>query len=654
MQFPAFPPAGAPLLAACLLALQPTVSQADAVAAPPVAALAELPLDTLLDMEVTGPSRFAQRRSESASSVTVISAADIRAHGWRTVAEALASVKGLVVANDHTYSFLGVRGFFAQGDYNTRVLLLIDGNRINENVYDMAFLGTEFPLDLALVERIEFIPGQGSAIYGQNALFAVVNVITRESSRNGLEATLSSGTGHHDIVRIGGSRSLGEQGSLLASASRTRSSGPAVYLAEHDNPPASDGMAHNDFERRDSLYLRLENGPWSSSLVHGDRTKGVPAYVGFIFDDPRSYYRDLESLLDVAWSDRVAERTQGTVRWFIGHYRFEGDYAVEGLPVLNREEATGQWWGLDARLLTTRWAGHTLVAGAEFQKNTRQAIKNFDLDPAPFTYFDATTRSARASVFAEDQVQLHDRLTVTAGARFDHTDGSTHQWNPRLALNWRPEPSLVFKAIHGGAYRPPNHSESVQSDGSLRSETVRGDELALEWQPGPSRRVSLSWYRNVASHLIASNTDPSTGAWVYRNIGRLDASGAELEFEQRFTSGASLRANATFQTAHDSGDMSIAQYAPRRIGNLLYTQPLFGDWTLGLHFNAAARRGASSGYGVTHLQFSQRLPARGLSVSFGVRDLFDRRPDEPGNDPATQPRIAQLGRAWTASLDLRY
>jgi outer membrane receptor protein involved in Fe transport len=655
MQYPFLRHVGTPMLAAWLLALSTPPAFADAPAAPKAAALAELSLDALLDMEVTGPSRFAQRRSQSASSVSVISAADIRAHGWRTVAEALASVKGLVVANDHTYAYLGVRGFFAQGDYNTRVLLLIDGNRINENVYDMAFLGTEFPLDLELVDRIEFIPGQGSAVYGQNALFAVVNIITRESVGDGLEASLSSGTGHHDIVRVGGSRKLGEHGSLLANASRTRAKGPAVYLAEHDNPPESDGIARNvTYERRDSLYLRLEDGPWRSSLVHADRTKGVPAYVGFIFDDPRSYYRDLESLLDLAWSDHIGDRTQGHVRWFIGHYWFEGDYAVEGFPDLNRDEATGQWWGLEARLLSTRWDRHTLVAGVEFQKNTRQSLKNFDLDAVRTTYFDGSRDTARTAVFAEDQVQLDQDLSLTVGARFDHTDGSVRRWNPRLALNWRPDPALVVKAIHGSAYRPANQAETVQSDGRLRSETVRGDELALEWQLDPRRRFSLSWFHNVASRLIAGGAEPATGLWVYQNIGRLSATGAELEYEQRFASGANLRANATFQHAHDSGELAIAQYAPQRIGNLLWSQPLGGHWTAGLHFNAAARRGASAGYGVLNLQLSQHLPVRGWSFSFGVRDLFDRRPDEPGNDPAMQPRIAQLGRAWTARLDLRY
>lgn len=650
------PHAAGKRLAACFLVL--VASQAAAAeTAPPspdnVRALAELPLDALLDMEVTGASRFAQRRSQSASSVTVVTAADIRAFGWRTLAEALTSVKGLMVASDHTYSYLGVRGFFAQGDYNTRVLLLIDGNRVNENVYDMAFLGTEFPLDLELVDRIEFIPGQGSAVYGANAVFGVVNVITREASRTGLEASLSSGTGRHHIVRVGGTHRMGD-GSLIVSASRTRARGPAIYLAERDNPPDSDGVARNDFERRESLYLAGDHGPWRTSLVHADRKKGVPTYVGFAFNDSRSYFRDAESLLDLRWEDEVAPRTSGHVRWFMGHYDFTGEYATDYTPVINREEAIGQWWGLDARLLSAYWRGHTLVAGVEFQKSTRQGVKSFDLDEARTTYWDLMNRSTRTSLYAEDQAALGDALTLTIGARFDHIDGASHEWNPRFALNWRPQPQLVVKAIHGSAYRMANRAETVSTIGKLRSETVRGSELALEWQPGSRSRLSLSWYRNTANHLITGGLDTASGIWYYRNIGQLKASGQELEYEQRFVSGATLRANTTLQRARDSGELPIAQYAPHRIANVLLAMPLGGPWTAGIDVNAASRRGQAAGYGVLNLTLSQRLGTPGVSFSAGVRDVFDRRPDDPGNDPVAQPRIAQVGRAWTARMDIRY
>ena len=75
------------------------------------------------------------------------------------------------------YSYLGVRGFARPGDYNTRVLLLINSHRVNDNVYDPAAIGADFGVDVAMFDRVEIIRGPASSLYGTSAFIAVVNVI---------------------------------------------------------------------------------------------------------------------------------------------------------------------------------------------------------------------------------------------------------------------------------------------------------------------------------------------------------------------------------------------------------------------------------------------------------------------------------------------
>ena len=58
----------------------------------------------------------------------------------------LRSVRGLYTTYDRNYSYIGLRRFSRPGDYNTRVLLMLDGHRLNDPVYDMAPVGTEFPI----------------------------------------------------------------------------------------------------------------------------------------------------------------------------------------------------------------------------------------------------------------------------------------------------------------------------------------------------------------------------------------------------------------------------------------------------------------------------------------------------------------------------
>lgn len=65
---------------------------------------------------------------------------------------------GLCISNDRNYSYAGIRGFGRLGDYDSRILLMLDGHLFNDNVYDQALVGTEFPIDVDLIDRVEVIP----------------------------------------------------------------------------------------------------------------------------------------------------------------------------------------------------------------------------------------------------------------------------------------------------------------------------------------------------------------------------------------------------------------------------------------------------------------------------------------------------------------
>ena len=64
----------------------------------------------------TSASKFSQRASDAPASVSVLTAEDFRTYGWRTLADALNSVRGFYVTSDRAYSFLGVRGFQPVGE----------------------------------------------------------------------------------------------------------------------------------------------------------------------------------------------------------------------------------------------------------------------------------------------------------------------------------------------------------------------------------------------------------------------------------------------------------------------------------------------------------------------------------------------------------
>ena len=640
--------------------------------------LAELPLARLLDMEVTGASRVAGRRSESAASVSVVTRDEIEALGWRTLGEALRSLRGTMLASDRTYDYVGVRGFHASGDYNTRVLLLVDGERVNDRLYDQAYLGGEFPLDIGEVERIEFIPGQGSAVYGANALFGVVNVITRAPGARGGSAGAGLGRHGERWWRLQWQQRAGAGGWRLA-ASRLRRDGEAVVDpaaagdpsrrapqpsgADAGTSPAAMPVRGLEAETRAQLRARWDHGGTSLSALHADRRQGVPWGLGLVFGDARNRYRDTFTLLSLRHEGQATATEHLTWRVHTGQYRFVGDYVVDYPPVtLNRDIGRARWWGSDLRLTSTRFDGHRLVAGLEWERSTDLTQRNFDVEPGTDRYLDDGRWSHRGAVFAEDQIRLGTGWTLHLGGRLDRMHGEDGaSSSPRVALAWRPADDWHLKAIHGRAFRRANAYEAyyeVDAPGGYRrnpalgAERVRGDELGVEWLPQAAWRLSASLYRNRASGLLILGYDDAADRYEIANTGAFAARGAELEIEH---AGRVLqwRLNAAVNQDRSGAAAGFPALYPRRQLKGTLVLPLGGDWRLGAELQAMSRRGDAPGHALAHLALGGPLPfvTRLPTLQLVLRNAFDRRAADPGPDLQRLPVLPQPGRHWRLQLE---
>ena len=169
--------------------------------------------------QVFGASERLQPVTEAPASVSFITAEEIARYGYRTLADILRGVRGMYVTDDRNFSFLGTRGFAKPGDYNSRILLLVNGHRVNDNVFGQAEIGAEFGLDPAMFERVEIIRGPASSLYGDSAFFAVVNVITRTGASLG-GASIDARSRH--ARHAAGARQRRAAGSPTAWTSRCR------------------------------------------------------------------------------------------------------------------------------------------------------------------------------------------------------------------------------------------------------------------------------------------------------------------------------------------------------------------------------------------------------------------------------------------------
>ncbi|MFO1400924.1 MAG: TonB-dependent receptor [Steroidobacteraceae bacterium] len=645
-------------IAGVVMALGLMLGVAGAVPAAESDQLADVPLDQLLDMSVAGSSRFAQRRSEAAAAVSVITRQDIRAHGYRTLGEALRAVRGVNVISDRVYEYLGVRGFLDAGDYNTRVLLLIDGNRVNDPLYDQAAIGSEFPLDLEMVERIEFIPGQGSALYGANALFGTINVITREAPRAPeFSGSLGLGSGAARRVSAALRGPIGD-GGLSVQFSRSLADGLDLYDPARADGAGADGWSrHTDFERRSALFVRWDRGGFSANLVHGDRLKGDPYAIFLMYGDPANRYRDRHTGLNLEWNATPASGLRSTVRAFAGEYTFIGDYRIDyPPPTRNRDIARARWFGGEARLRYEGAGRQRIAGGIEWQRTPGLLQRNFDLEPAYAGYLDDQRADWRLAAYAEDQLRLGAGWSAELGLRVDRAHERGAQWSPRIALGWEASERLSLKLVHGGAFRPPNAFQAYYAspgvggyvrNPDLRSETVRGEELLADWRLAPAWRLSGSLFHNRASGLMSLGSADADGQFRFSNLGRLDADGMEVEIE-RADARNRLRVNYTLTRISANAaasDAGITRF-PRRMLKASASRVLAREWSLAAQAVAVSARGAAPAQLSVDLDAGGPLCPRGPELHLSLRNLLDRRLFDPGSDPEAAPRVPEPGRTW--------
>lgn len=637
------------VLIACLTAL---------LGAAPAAAvdLTELSLEQLAGTEVYGVSKAQERLLDAPASVSVVTAEEIRTYGYRTLADVLNGARGFFTYTDRTYTFVGVRGFAPPGDYNTRVLLLIDGYRANDNFYDQAAIGTDALIDLDLVERVELIRGPSSSVYGTSAFFGVINVVTKAAARIGDSITAGAGSAGERILRGSVAGRIGDSGGYLLRASRERNDGFDIVLNDPSGTLPFGGRASGvDGSDTRRVFGKASFGAWRVQAGHMERRKdtGYGLYASD-FPDPSSFARDIASFADVRYDRPLGDATDAALRIFTGRYRYRDRYDFGGDPYLGFTD--GDWHGFEGQVRHRVSAGHRLIGGVEAQHDARLAQKQ-TADSLGVLLDDRRTGS-RVGVYAQDDIEWSARWSTSAGARYDRYRGG-EQVSPRFAVIYKPARGGSLKLIAGSAFRAPNNYERYYAlpglylpNPALEAEKIRTFDLDYEAMLGRRTRLALSLFRLRALNLITQVLDPASGEAQYRNTASASVRGYDMELEHAFGAALRLRGVYSYQHAEDGQDREL-ENSPRHIARLSAWWQLRNGWRLAGEMLYAARRRTAAGdlpsQKTVNLAVSSPEVRSGFDVIFGLYNALDRRfedPVAPGALPLGIDRIPQPGRTW--------
>ncbi|MBI4663005.1 MAG: TonB-dependent receptor [Verrucomicrobia bacterium] len=606
--------------------------------------------------KVYGASKWEQPLLQAPSAVTVVTRDEIQKYGHRTLSDILRTLSGFHVSYDRNHSYLGARGF-SRADFNNRVLVLVDGHRVNDNVSDGAFIGTEFPLDIDLIDRVEVIRGPGSVLYGNNAFFGVINVVTRlggDFQRNGLETSAEAGSYDTYKGRLSYGRLFQNGLELLLSGSVYDSQGPErLFYPDFNTPNQNNGIAQGrDADQFGSFFSSLSYRDFTlqGSFLHREKVDPT-APIGIVFNDPRSRSSYDRSYVAFKFSHEFPDVVDVMARMYYDRNDLKAVYPSPGL--LSTEFQVGERWGSELQLARTLWNDRIAVsAGAEYRDDFRQELY-FELDPGPVVSPVRAGGSHSYGFYIHSDTELHRKLHLSAGIRYDEVRGIGSSDSPRAALIYNPVETSAIKAIYGTAFRAPSLFElSLARPGGINHETITSYELVYEQQVGERLRGTVSGFFNQMDDLIEFKKE------AFQNVSKVEAQGLELGLEGHWANGLRGRLSYTFQETDDRTTGDPIPDSPKHLGKANLTVPLYLDRVLaGLEFQYTSRRETwrnkdreVAGFGVVNFTlFSQNL-LKGLEFSGSVYNFLDREYRDPATPRHFQDWFEQNGRTFRVKL----
>lgn len=658
----------------CLLCLGGTIGLAFAQQAPvepePDSGKPEAVLFDALPV-VEAASLHTQTLLDAPASITVITAEDIRSRGYRTLAEALADVRGFYVSSDDAYSYVGVRGFSIPGDYNTRFLVMINGHSLSENIYGSAgYFGQDFGLDMDLIQRIEIIRGPSSALYGSNGMFATINIITKSPvDYPFFRVSAETDSFGERKAELSSSQNLGHGANLLFSASVFNNIGQNLYFPQFDSPATNYGWAVNmDGEKGYHTFANLIWRGWSFTAYFNSRQQLVPtAEYGATFNDRGTKMIDGRGFVESSYRRTFGMDRELRWRIYYDQYRSADRFDIPpeefGLPadygiVDARQGGKGDWLGTQ---LTYRfkapWRGF-LTLGTEASWDLRALLYVYEQAPVYIGVLNTDHLNRSGAFFAQQEWRLTPRWKVYLGARLDDSRYYEVSLTPKADLIYQPSATSAVKLLYGRSFRDPAGNEEFYNDGitqianpDLKPERMQTFEAVFEKQAGKRWNLSTNVYRYDLNDLITAVLLDDQ-MQQYQNAAAVHSTGVELEATGKLKWGAKMDASLAMQRSGDGGNIYAEANSPARIGKFLLEIPLAKDrLSAAAAFQYMSERRTLAGNSVppvslVNLTLASRRLASGVDLQFGIRNLLDRRYWDPVGTNEGMDMVEQDGRCW--------
>ena len=519
------------------------------------------------DSLVVTANRFEQPEKTILAATSVVTRADIDRWQSTSVLDVMRRLPGVDTAQSGGMGQLS--SLFIRGTNSSHVLILVDGIRLNQAGVTGSSDLSQFPI--SLVQRIEYVRGPRSAVYGSDAIGGVVNIITTRAKDG---TTLNAGVGSRGYQNYGGStqQTLGDSTRVTLAGDYTYTKGFDV-VADGNNG----GLAQTDRDgfMNKTLYGAVDHAfseQWSG-FVRGFGYSNRTAYDGYYSSFTPDVLVDTRQLYSQTWDAGLRFNDDIFHSQLLTSYSHSKDYNYD--PNLGRYDSTAT---LDEiKQYNVQWlnsvdVGHgNIGAGVDWQKQSTEPGTNYVTNGYDLR---------NTGVYLTGLQQFGD-FTLEGAVRSDDNSqfGRHGTWQSSAA--WEFVEGYRFVASYGTAYKAPNLGQLYGFYGNdhLDPEESKQWEGAFEGlTAGVSWRVS--GYRNDVDNLI----DFDNNLQQYYNVGKARIKGVEATAS--FDTGP-----LTHTVGYDYVDARNAatnelldRRAKQQVKYQLDTQIYDFDWSLTYHY----------------------------------------------------------------------
>lgn len=470
------------------------------------------------DQVVVSANRFEQPISSILAPVTVVTREDIDHWQSNTVIDVLRRLPGVDIAQN---GGMGQQSsLFIRGTESRHVLVLIDGVRLNQAGISGSSDMSQIPI--SLVQRIEYIRGARSAVYGSDAVGGVVNIITRRDNDG---TTLNAGIGSHSYQNYNGStqQKIGENTTVTAAGAYTHTKGFDVEARGNTGggpQPDKDGFLNK------TLWLGVEH-QFSSEILAYARAYGYDnrtSYDGTPADTRKLYSRTYESGLKYA-NGKYSTSLLGSYSHMKDYnYNYHNGRYGSGSAIDESDQYNFQWGN------SYRLEKGNISTGVDYQ---RQSI-----EPGGYTMTSKKEIVNNTGIYLTGQYALIDSVIAEGAVRSDHYSEFNWHTTWQSGLSWEFYDGYKLIGSYATAYKAPNLGQlytdnvawNIKGNPNLKPEESKQWEIGLEGETG-LLFWQLTGYENEITNLIDFTTDPVTYASSYNNIGKAKIKGVEWNGE---------------------------------------------------------------------------------------------------------------------------